>query len=467
MNEQLTFDFENQKNQDTAGTEQAAVQAKAEQLEAEMAGAYSSLGNRHTYFVSPEGKKQAVKREDALAKAAELEDARTEAAEVRKQELTGQLTSGIKAVKDQKQAEVQNAPSSPEEDDERRAKKEALADMETDELIQAWAKAELDGDDEIAKLAQDELQDQLIRARQDNVYEEGQTSEIIDNIYEMKEEEKSRLIQKQSEASEAEPQAVANPKLSRELRENLEAEEVVATKEASAGEQDESKQKLYDYEEMVKEPVKESKVPSTETVPVSLGEEITEDQKVSLRQRLRHIKNAAMLLPHKLRNREAGKPLSQREKLAWGIGAVAAVAAGYAMYKGFDFGDGTDVSGGGSRNNSVPPEMLTVDTGGSGKTVDQHLLNRAPMDTVPSDMGAAITPESAGIDVSQYSWDVAHQLAPGNEIGTIEGAISRYNELHSTNFALAENAGTTMIMDGARVINSAEMAELNSLMQAA
>lgn len=341
MSEQLTLDFKNQHTPEAVvNAEQVGAQAQVDQMEAEMNGAYSSLGNRHTYFADPEGRKQVVKRADALEKADTFIQKREQA-----------------AVQSENQSESA-------EDDERKAKKEALADMETDELIRAWAKAELDGDDEIAKLAQDELQDQLLKDRLAQKSEgeepseaeiskwENKTSEDIDKLYQAKEYIKSEIQEDLSKGPAADPEAPVNPQTARKIREDLESDEAAAAAgEASASEQDESKQKLYDYDEMVKEPVKKIKIPSTETVPVSMGEDAAEDQKITLRGRVRdrftRIKNSVALAPAKFMNRspEDREPMSKRKKALWGIGATAVVlGAGYGLYKfGVDSG-GSDSS---------------------------------------------------------------------------------------------------------------------------
>lgn len=68
--------------------------------------------------------------------------------------------------------------------------------------------------------------------------------------------------------------------------------------------------------------------------------------------------------------------------------------------------------------------------------------------------------------MTEWSWNVAHQLAPGNENAFMQRGIDAYNAQNNTNFALTPHNGSTWIMDGNHAISPAEMEAMNQLMLA-
>ncbi|NDG29927.1 hypothetical protein EB118_07505, partial [bacterium] len=76
------------------------------------------------------------------------------------------------------------------------------------------------------------------------------------------------------------------------------------------------------------------------------------------------------------------------------------------------------------------------------------------------------TQEAANnVDISDWTWNVAHNLAPGQETQLIQKGIDEYNKANGTDFALKSIDGTTMIIDGTgEIVNSVEMEYINQLM---
>ncbi len=73
------------------------------------------------------------------------------------------------------------------------------------------------------------------------------------------------------------------------------------------------------------------------------------------------------------------------------------------------------------------------------------------------------TPEN--LDITDWTWNVAHNLQPGNETGLIQAGIDAYNMANSTDFAFRAKNGTTMIVNGqGRIVNPTEMEYINQLM---
>lgn len=98
---------------------------------------------------------------------------------------------------------------------------------------------------------------------------------------------------------------------------------------------------------------------------------------------------------------------------------------------------------------------------------------RAPVDPAETPVSEPITsvetpaPVVAShpeVDTSQMTWTVANEISPGNEGQLMQGAITRFNVLNNSNFALTPHNGSTWIIDNGRSINPAQMAELNKLM---
>jgi hypothetical protein len=71
---------------------------------------------------------------------------------------------------------------------------------------------------------------------------------------------------------------------------------------------------------------------------------------------------------------------------------------------------------------------------------------------------------AAQVDLNDWSWNVAHQLAPGNETAFMQRGIDAYNQKHGTHFALTPVRDTIMIVDGTHIVNPSEMEEMNQLM---
>ncbi len=175
---------------------------------------------------------------------------------------------------------------------------------------------------------------------------------------------------------------------------------------------------------------------------------------------------------------EKRETLTRKQKLGLAAGGIAVIAtAAYIAHKtgvtvrggnnteaAADLLNGTD--SGGNESMQIAADMLTGNRPSSG---GNNLSNAADMlsghDIAPP-APVSPTPESLGIDVGQYSWNVAHELAAGKENEVMQAAIDKYNELHGTGFALTPKGSSTWIMDGARAINPTEQAELNSLMTA-
>ncbi len=503
---------------DTAAinAEQIAAQAQADQLETEMNGAYSSLGNRHTYAVDAEtGKKQVVKREEALNKADELNGMRSVAAGDTNGKSWAEMSDGEQLAKakldgykdayiDRKsdtliQGKKTKAPKTSEEIDQIQDKKQARIDarairngkdttepsQEADqaeetretftarELLNTWVKA-IDSDDkETAAHVADEIEDMTGVVTEEDMSNAEHRAELeaapakLAAVLRQKSaagleteakkakpsEEFDSLIKAWALAeknNDAEGAQLAQDKLQQIItagQENgLISEDKIADliKEMNIAKEahlkmlrteDKPAQKLYDYEEMVKEPVVETT--TVEAVDVESEEEVA--------------KEAGMIAAIKARftsiKEKVGERLTTRkQKIAVAAGAVALVAGG--MFGAY---------------------LMNTNDGGSseGDAPLSELFENDDIEAGASSTSEVANPANQNIDVSQYSWDVANQLSPGNEGSVIQGAVDRYNEAHGTGFALTPHNGSTWIMDGARAISPAEMAELNNLMQAA
>ncbi|MCA9328191.1 hypothetical protein KC959_00305 [Candidatus Saccharibacteria bacterium] len=68
------------------------------------------------------------------------------------------------------------------------------------------------------------------------------------------------------------------------------------------------------------------------------------------------------------------------------------------------------------------------------------------------------------VNVSDWTWKVANNLAPGHADELIQKALDAYNATNATHFVLTPHNGSTWIMDGNRAVNQAQMEAINQLM---
>jgi len=145
------------------------------------------------------------------------------------------------------------------------------------------------------------------------------------------------------------------------------------------------------------------------------------------------------------------------------------LAAGLVLGGAFGLKKATDSDNGKVKDKT---EQTTV-------TTDQTTPeSTTPTTTAEASVDGAITGAETGqtkedgtqevpsnIDISDWTWNVAHNLAPGQETQLIQKGIDAYNEANGTDFALKLKDGTTMIIDGTgKIVNSVEMEYINQLM---
>lgn len=186
---------------------------------------------------------------------------------------------------------------------------------------------------------------------------------------------------------------------------------------------------------------------ATETVE---SEVVTESEQVKergFRAKLGAVKNAILKLSTRIEN------MPRRNKALVAVGTVAVAAAGIYMYNKF----GT--TGGVSKSlNIYEPKGGHVPSPGK-NPIDLSFLPRGTITT--PDIGNPLE----NIDTSQFSWDVAHQVSPGNETSVMQEAIGQYNAENATNFSLVSRGGTTQIVDAVRgVVDQGTMEDINAHM---
>jgi hypothetical protein len=106
-----------------------------------------------------------------------------------------------------------------------------------------------------------------------------------------------------------------------------------------------------------------------------------------------------------------------------------------------------------NENPTLDPRTIEVVSGAGAENADSE------SEPTSSDNGEI---DFSSIELSDWTWNVAHQLAPGQETQLIQQGIDAYNQANGTDFALQAKNGTTMIIDGSgRIVNQAQMEAIN------
>lgn len=281
-------------------------------------------------------------------------------------------------------------------------------DLDTDVLIKDWAHAEIAGDSEMSKKIQDELQERIAAMWKAGEIDNDGVSAEIDDLYDWKERVKTSILKGENEETEEvdseEPQEVDNA-------ENAEENEAGGNIVEFRARRRSMWQRFKDRVALIDAKYR------TEGLKGVFGREDKEGRKPSW------VRKVAI------------------------FGAFAMIAAGV-------IGISKD-----KQNNFKSESDATVEH------IDEQPAVNTEVELLPA-VTITASAEDKGIDTTQYSWRVAHELSPGHENEVMQKAIDQYNETHGTNFALTPRPnGKVWIMDGKRAISPAEMQELNKLMR--
>lgn len=181
---------------------------------------------------------------------------------------------------------------------------------------------------------------------------------------------------------------------------------------------------------------------------------------------------------------EAMLPETRKGKIALAVGAVALAYGAYKVQQ--NGGDAQPFINGNGGGEIAAEALDSADASGNansfmdnsnafmGEAVDAGSAAEATdVDTVHNTLagggdqsGAEVAAQNIGsdVDVSNYSWTVAHELSLGGETELMNEGLEQYNQANGTAFALTPHEGSTWIMDGSRAIQQAEMENLNRIM---
>jgi len=434
---------------------QVVAQVEADQLEAEMNGAYSSLGNRHTYIVNSEtGKKSSIKRADIMDKADELGALRDIAkgnavkkswAEMSDSEqLANAKADGYKNAYIDKERDTlvfgrkQEAKSKDAIFAERDARQNARAIRRDKQAVETGSsndahRAKLE--EAPAKLAALLRNKQAAESEQKkgdpfskliSAWALAEKNSDIDGA-ERAEQKLDELIQQAAEEGVIDPRSVAQIKEQFVSRKNHE----------------------------LSESIEEAKIPTTERVPVSEVEDVAEDKKISLRKRLASVKNSIKLLPAKIPGMlEKFKdptisPEKENDSRRRTIIALGVVTTGLvAVYAGNKYGIdlpfvGEGGGSGGGNSLAVTPDLLAPEQ------ADTSLLDQMV------DGNSRLAQETAALatpDFSQFEYPIDWAMQNGGADAPLEFLKSlgerAAQDGHNVQWMPAAGGGEYVVVDG-------------------
>lgn len=322
---------------ETAEQPMETSQAAAD-LPAEMEGAYSSLGNRHTYVKDENGRARSIKRADALEKADEFVANREQSVdspepaakgwtEMSDEEqldhvkakgyknafidkdngtiVAGELSDDSADRQEVLQAVADSLQAKINKDSQAGAETYDPGDKPTDDLIKDWAHAEINGNTEIAKLVQDELQERIIASQEAGDTSEEEISPFIDSLDQEKEAVKARILQAHADRDEKRETRALKNDLTAEAEEGTTASEEDAEAWVAGAEND------GDDEDIVVE---------------------SRAERRSFRDRIKDRLNL-LQIKYATRERREGEPWSRNKKIAVGLGVVALAALSYKVFR--------------------------------------------------------------------------------------------------------------------------------------
>ncbi len=151
----------------------------------------------------------------------------------------------------------------------------------------------------------------------------------------------------------------------------------------------------------------------------------------------------------------------KRVTAAAGIGVIALAATGYLAYR---YGLDRPRGGGNAIDTMDSGQRPKVGVNGTEGAVQINPPKDPSVLSVPNEGEIAMPAPKPSVNLDQAPWNVAHELAPGDEMSKINETIEKFNSFTGSQLSLNRVGETVQIYSGNRAITPAQQQFFNEML---